>query len=150
MGAEIKNPSVLSRCGVACSWRLLRDRYQKCLWIPTLENSAESAETLVSAAGFEPATHALKGEHFEGLSRGFNQLRAANPLSIGAQASQSALNLHLSLHPKIASNRRLFASFDSSFRRGRASLIRCSLPFYFQPDESREVLRWLLGHGQRF
>ena len=54
-------------------------------------------KTLVSAAGLEPATHALKGEHFGVLPRGFNHLRAANPLSNGLEPSQSVLNLQLNL-----------------------------------------------------
>jgi hypothetical protein len=52
---------------------------------------------MVSAAGFEPATHALKGEHFESLPRGFNHLPSANTFQIGAKPSQSALNLQLNL-----------------------------------------------------
>jgi hypothetical protein len=59
--------------------------------------SAKYLEILVSAAGFEPATHALKGEHFKVLPRGFNHLRSARPLQIGAKAPQSALNLQLNL-----------------------------------------------------
>jgi hypothetical protein len=51
----------------------------------------------VSAAGFEPATHALKEEHFEALPRGISHLGSGRPLPIGAKASQSALNLQLNL-----------------------------------------------------
>src|SRR5579863_299085 len=62
--------------------------------------TAAIEKKLVSAAGFEPATHALKGDSFEALPRGFNHLRSASPPSNGPEPSQSALNLQLNLQRK--------------------------------------------------
>ena len=57
----------------------------------------ESLKHLVSAAGLEPATHALKGDLFEALPRGISHLRSARLIPNGAERSQSALNLQLNL-----------------------------------------------------
>src|SRR5713101_3932089 len=50
---------------------------------------------VVSADGFEPSTHALKGRRLRVLPRGTNDLAYQTTVQIGAKHPQSAVNLQL-------------------------------------------------------
>jgi hypothetical protein len=55
-------------------------------------------EFLVSAAGFEPATHALKERASPGLPRIFNSLRSCVSLQIGVGSWWSGLSRYVNTH----------------------------------------------------
>ena len=63
-----------------------------------LPKSAKYFEFLVSAAGFEPETHALKERTVRSLPRIFNNLRSRKSSQIGLEGWWSGLNRHVNKH----------------------------------------------------